>query len=117
MADFGRSRLQGSEVTDTKAYGVIPYMDPKIFDQKIPYSLTKKSDIYSLGVLFWQLTSCSSPFNFEARKDVVSITLDILKLDIFKGVREEPIPNTNVKFNELYQSKYKIGIFFPAIQF
>jgi serine/threonine protein kinase len=76
-------------------------MDPKILDPKIPYYLTKKSDIYSMGVTFWQLTSCSSPFNFEKRKDYASITLDILN-----GVREEPISNTNAKFNKLYQRKY-----------
>ena len=80
-------------------------MDPKMLDPNTPYNLTEKSDIYSLGVLFWQLTSCLSPFNFEKRKDHASITLDILN-----GLREKPIPNTNVKFNELYQSKYKIII-------
>jgi len=57
LADFGRSCLQGSDV-DTKTYGVIPYMDPKMLDPKTPYNLTKKSDIYSLGVVLWQLTSC-----------------------------------------------------------
>jgi serine/threonine protein kinase len=94
--------LQGSDY-DTKACGVIPYMDPKILDPETPYNLTKKSDIYSLGVLFWQLTSCSSPLDFETRKDYIAITLAILN-----GAREKPILNTNVKFNELYQSKYKI---------
>ncbi|CAB5359902.1 unnamed protein product [Rhizophagus irregularis] len=101
ITDFGRSCLQGS-ACDTKAYGVIPYMDPQILDPEIPYNLTKKSDIYSLGVLFWQLTSCSSPFNFETRKDYIAITLAILN-----GVREKPIPNTNVKFIELYQKCWR----------
>jgi serine/threonine protein kinase len=82
-------------------------VDPKMLDKKIPYNLSKKSDIYSMGVTFWQLTSCSSPFNFEKRKDHASISLEILN-----GVREEPIPNTNVKFIELYQRKYKIIIKF-----
>ncbi|CAB4437684.1 unnamed protein product [Rhizophagus irregularis] len=101
ITDFGRSCLQGS-ACDTKAYGVIPYMDPQILDPETPYNLTKKSDIYSLGVLFWQLTSCSSPFNFETRKDNIAITLAILN-----GVREKPIPNTNVKFIELYQKCWR----------
>ncbi|PKY48624.1 kinase-like protein [Rhizophagus irregularis] len=101
LADFGRSCLQGSDV-DTGVFGVIPYVDPKMLDPKIPYNLSKKSDIYSMGVIFWQLTSCSSPFNFEKRKDHASISLDILN-----GVREEPIPNTNVKFIELYQQCWR----------
>ena len=107
MADFGRSCLQGLVDVNASAYGVIPYVDPKMFDPKTPYDLTKKSDIYSLGVLLWQLTSCSSPFNFEKRNDHATIALDI-----FNGARENPNPNTNAKFNELYQRKYKIIIYF-----
>uniref|UniRef100_U9SIX5 Protein kinase domain-containing protein n=1 Tax=Rhizophagus irregularis (strain DAOM 181602 / DAOM 197198 / MUCL 43194) TaxID=747089 RepID=U9SIX5_RHIID len=100
LADFGRSCLQGSDV-DTEVFGVIPYVDPKMLDPKIPYNLSKKSDIYSMGVIFWQLTSCSSPFNFEKR-DYTSITLDILN-----GAREESISNTNVKFIKLYQQCWR----------
>ncbi|GES96354.1 kinase-like domain-containing protein [Rhizophagus clarus] len=77
IADFGRSCLQGSDY-DTKAY------------------------IYSLGVLFWQLTSCTSPFSFETRKDYISITLAILN-----DAREIPVSNTNVKYNELYQKCWR----------
>ncbi|PKY35930.1 hypothetical protein RhiirB3_533367 [Rhizophagus irregularis] len=36
-------------------------MDPKILNDH-SYDLTKKSDIYSLAALFWQLTSCRPPF-------------------------------------------------------
>ena len=53
-------------------------MDPNNFNiqesKSHTYDLTEKSDIYSLGVLFWELTSCSSPFNFEKER----IMLDIL---------------------------------------
>ncbi|CAB4432610.1 unnamed protein product [Rhizophagus irregularis] len=101
LADFGRSCLQESDV-DTEVFGVIPYVDPKFLDPKIPYNLTKKSDIFSMGVIFWQLTSCSPPYNFEKRKDYASITLDILN-----GLREEPISNTNVKFIRLYQQCWR----------
>ncbi|PKC12291.1 kinase-like protein [Rhizophagus irregularis] len=101
LADFGRSCLQELNVDTEGVFGVIPYVDPKFLDPKIPYNLTKKSDIYSMGVIFWQLTSCSSPFNFE-KKDHTSITLDILN-----GLREEPISNTNVKFIRLYQQCWR----------
>ena len=63
------------------------------------YILTKKSDVYSLGVLLWELTSCSSPFNFEERED------HIITLAISNGERETPIPDTNDEFVKLYQSK------------
>ncbi|CAB4396407.1 unnamed protein product [Rhizophagus irregularis] len=62
------------------------------------YGLTEKSDIYSLGVLFWELTSRSSPFNFEKRFD-----RDSIKLMILNRVRENPIPKTNDKFVSLYK--------------
>ena len=108
MADFGCSHLQGSDCR-TKVHGVIPYMDPNIFDTKKSeaylYDLTKESDIYSLGVLLWELTSCSSPFDFEnlddfGRRNVMS--------DILEGKREIPVPGTNRKFIELYRGRYKI---------
>ncbi|GBB96979.1 hypothetical protein RclHR1_02890006 [Rhizophagus clarus] len=102
LADFGRSclQLQGLSV-DTRVFGVLPYVDPKMLDPAIPYNLTKKSDIYSMGVIFWQLTSCLSPFNFET-KDPASLTLEILN-----GKRENPIPNTNVKFIKLYEQCWR----------
>jgi hypothetical protein len=74
-----------------KAYGVTPYMDPKILNDH-SYDLTKKSDIYSFAVLFWQLISCRPSFEFET---------DIgLEIRIINGKRETPISNTYVK---LYQ--------------
>ena len=106
MTDFGCSYLQGSDCY-TKVHGVIPYMDPNIFkDQESKYDLTEKSDIYSLGVLLWELTSCSSPFNFENLDDFHEIVH--IKLVILGGTRENPVPGTNHKFVELYQSEYKI---------
>ncbi|RIA84165.1 kinase-like domain-containing protein [Glomus cerebriforme] len=86
LADFGRSCLQESDGY-IKAYGVIPYVDPILFNNES--HLTKKSDIYSLGVLFWELMSRSSPFNFEKRNDHGSIILGI-----YNGMREDRIQGT-----------------------
>ncbi len=84
-------------------------MDPKTFDREIIdgkslYKLSKKSDVYSLGVLFWELTSGSSPFNFETKINSKHSRHDLM-LAILKGGREIPIPDTNDKFVKLYQSK------------
>ena len=106
LADFGRSYLQGSDCNAyTEPHGVIPYIDPKIFNIKETesYNLTKKSDIYGLGVLLWELTSCSSPFNIEEGED--DAYLIKLVLAISNGKREKPISNTNDEFVKLYQSK------------
>ena len=65
------------------------------------YPRDKKSDIYSLAVIFWQLTSSKQPFEYET-----DIGLDIR---IIKGKRETPILNTNSEYVKLYHSKYKIS--------
>ncbi|PKY28966.1 kinase-like protein [Rhizophagus irregularis] len=99
LADFGRSCLKGSDSNTAGAYGLIPYMDPKFFETN-SHRLTEKSDIYSLGVLYWELTSRKSPFDFEKKSSVdhLSIITNILKF-----LREEPIENTNDKFVILYK--------------
>ncbi|GBC05095.1 hypothetical protein RclHR1_06020010 [Rhizophagus clarus] len=97
LADFGRSFLKGTDCYNTELLGVVPYMDPKTFDQKSLYKINEKSDIYSLGIIFWELTSRSLPLNYE-KKDRIPLMFDILN-----GLRERPIPNTNVKFIELYR--------------
>ncbi|CAB4399457.1 unnamed protein product [Rhizophagus irregularis] len=96
IADFGCSRLHGSVINKKeKPYGVMRYMDPKILNDH-SYDLTKKSDIYSLAVLLWQLTSCKLPFESETDDDV-------LKICIINGKREIPIKETNDEYVELYQ--------------
>ncbi|CAB4423831.1 unnamed protein product [Rhizophagus irregularis] len=91
-----RNYLKNNVIEWSTQLRVIPYVDPKAFDRKTPYKMNEKSDIYSLAVTFWELTSHSSPFNYETMKDHTSLMLDILN-----GLREKPIPNTNVKFKDV----------------
>ncbi|CAB4489671.1 unnamed protein product [Rhizophagus irregularis] len=58
-------------------------------------TMSEKSDIYSIEVIFWELTSRSSPFD--------GLDGDYITFKVLSGVREEPVPNTNVKFIGLYQ--------------
>ncbi|RGB23648.1 kinase-like domain-containing protein [Rhizophagus diaphanus] len=103
ITNFGRSSLKGSDCYNTEVWGIIPYVDPKAFDRKTPYKMNEKSDIYSLAVIFWELTSHSSPFNYETMNDHTSLMLDILN-----GLREEPITNTNARFIELYRKCWEL---------
>ncbi|CAB4400961.1 unnamed protein product [Rhizophagus irregularis] len=50
LADFGRSFEKGKDCNNTGVYGIIPYVDPKAFDQGTSYKINEKSDIYSLGL-------------------------------------------------------------------
>lgn len=57
LADFGLSRKIAEASSNTsKVLGVIPYVDPKRFNNN-KYQLNKKSDIYSVGVIMWQISS------------------------------------------------------------
>ncbi|PKB97630.1 kinase-like protein, partial [Rhizophagus irregularis] len=97
LADFGRSRLKESDHY-TKVFGIIPYMDPKSFETH-SYVLTEKSDIYSLGVILWELT-CVHHLIFKIKIDIIQIKQDILK-------RENPISETNIKLVTLYKKCWK----------
>ena len=72
---------------------MIPYVDPKSFGGG--YSLNKKSDIYSIGVLFWEISGGRPPFS--AKKNDIG-----LALEISQGLREEPILNTPEDYIKLY---------------
>ncbi|RIB09881.1 kinase-like domain-containing protein, partial [Gigaspora rosea] len=75
--------------------GVLPYIAPEVFIGK---TYTKKSDIYSLGVIMWELTSSERPFSDRIHDiDLVSeITYENLRpkvvertLDVYKNIMEQ----------------------------
>ena len=107
LVDFGISHK--TESTTTKPFqllGMLPYIDPRCFNNKM-YKINKKSDVYSVGVLLWELTSNRPPFsNVDAFYQNIT-----LMIDIYKGVREEPIPNTPDEYVNLYKGKKKIYLF------
>ncbi|GET58411.1 kinase-like domain-containing protein [Rhizophagus irregularis DAOM 181602=DAOM 197198] len=110
LADFGLSkRIEDSSNFQSKVFGMVAYIDPKIFnrgrnnnnEQIKVYSLNEKSDIYSTGVLLWEISSGQPPFNDELN--------DIgLAMEIFKGYREKPIPDTPKEYIHLYTDCWNI---------
>ncbi|CAB4434166.1 unnamed protein product [Rhizophagus irregularis] len=66
--------------------GVVPYIDPQAFKNN-EYKLDKKSDVYSVGVLFLEISSERPPFEKSTNK--VSTMLSIVT-----GNREQPVTNT-----------------------
>ncbi|CAB4382076.1 unnamed protein product [Rhizophagus irregularis] len=99
LADFGLSKRIEETSNDkqySKIFGIIPYIDPKkITDRK--YKLNEMSDVYSIGVLLWEISSGKQPFYGE------SVAYDIgLICGIAKGSRENPIPGTPNAYVKLY---------------
>lgn len=96
--DFGLSKNLNSSTTKTyRLFGVTAYIDPQKL-QNNNYILNKKSDIYSVGVLFWEISSGLIPF-----KDFEEDAQEILAQEIVNsGLREKPLPTTPPKYVDLY---------------
>ncbi|GBC03162.1 hypothetical protein RclHR1_00500010 [Rhizophagus clarus] len=97
IADFGLSKrlteVTSNSVANTK--GLIPYIEPQCL-KNIYYVKDEKSDIYSLGVLLWEITSGHPPFhNIEDRDVFIHI--------VNKNARENPIKDTPLEYSQLYQ--------------
>ncbi|EXX69760.1 kinase-like domain-containing protein [Rhizophagus irregularis DAOM 181602=DAOM 197198] len=94
IIDFGISKIQNQSSAYIGNFGNIAYVEPKrILDSKFPY--TKSSDIYSFGVLMWEISSGCPPF-----KDCVTENEKVAL--ICAGKREIPIPETSIEYEELY---------------
>ncbi|GET58636.1 kinase-like domain-containing protein [Rhizophagus irregularis DAOM 181602=DAOM 197198] len=100
LTDFGLSKKISEASSNTsKILGVIPFIDPKkLYEQG--YKLNKKSDVYSIGVLMWQISSGRQPFS-DYDYDVS------LSLSIVNGKREKTIDNTPIEYSNLYTECWK----------
>ncbi|RIB17989.1 kinase-like domain-containing protein [Gigaspora rosea] len=88
--DFGISR-QANEWTDKEVYGVIPYIAPEILKEE---KFTTASDIYSFGMIMWEITSGQKPFS-DRNHDANLI------IDICNGIRPPIIDGTPQPFIDL----------------
>ncbi|CAB4379583.1 unnamed protein product [Rhizophagus irregularis] len=91
LTGFGLSkRIEESYNIQSKLYTNV---DPQTFSQLQLYSLNKKSNVYSIGLLLWEISSGRPPFCDE--------TYDVgLAVEILQG--EKPIPNTPDDYVKIY---------------
>ena len=99
LADFGLSRRLAEVSSSVKdIFGMLPYIDPQL--HKGHYKANKKSDVYSVGVLLWEISSGRKPFESY----VENYQQPALLLEILNGRRETPISGTPVDYINIYTS-------------
>ncbi|PKY47153.1 kinase-like protein, partial [Rhizophagus irregularis] len=96
IADLGLSKKLKDITTGSMGNkcGMLEYIEPQCL-KNVKYKKDKKSDIYSLGVLLWNISSGRHPF--------YGIEQILLSDHIRNGNREEPIKDTPPKYQKLYQ--------------
>ncbi|PKY23646.1 kinase-like protein [Rhizophagus irregularis] len=60
IGDLGLSQAINNKSPNNEIYGVVPYIAPEIFRGS---GFTKEADIYSLGMIMWELTTGCKPFD------------------------------------------------------
>ncbi|GBB91176.1 hypothetical protein RclHR1_18310004 [Rhizophagus clarus] len=101
LTDFGLSKRikiskQQSDLFDNK----IPYIDPKYLSVEQnnimqSYILNKKSDVYSIGILLWEISSGKLPFEDKI------YDFNLVK-QILQGYRETIVSDTHVDYSDIY---------------
>ena len=93
ISDFGLSKPADQPTKSKEIYGVLPYIAPEVLRGK-PY--TKAADIYSFGIIMWEMTSGIPAFN--------NVPHDFnLSLRICKGLRPKIIEGTGVEYVKLME--------------
>jgi len=85
ICDFGISRLIDPKTIMTGNVGTVAWVAPEIFEQK---KYNEKADVYSFGIILWELMSESVPFS-----NISSFSIPIA---VIKGERP-PFPNDCLK--------------------
>ncbi|CAB4446060.1 unnamed protein product [Rhizophagus irregularis] len=93
IGDLGLSQ-PADNTSNNEIYGVIPYIAPEIFKGS---AFSKKSDVYCMGMIMWELTTGCKPFsNVEHDINLVYKILD--------GERPEITKDTPKRFASLMKS-------------
>ncbi|GBC52738.2 kinase-like domain-containing protein [Rhizophagus irregularis DAOM 181602=DAOM 197198] len=98
ITDFGISKDQNNQTSMAYIgnFGVIAYMEPKrLINPKFPY--TKSSDIYSFGVLMWEISSGFPPFKDNDNRVALAISINT-------GIREVTALGTPEEYGKLYKN-------------
>ena len=93
----------GVTTSFSKAFGSVRYSDSEYLKDPDNYKRTKASDIYSVGVLMWEISSGRIPFQD------LSASFN-LAFRIVHGGREKIIPGTPKYYVNIYTGTQRLFI-------
>lgn len=103
IIDFGTSLLQSDLVeNDLRILGTLPYMSPEQTGY-LSSPITVKTDIYSLGVMFYECLSGSNPFLGKDKKEIIHKHLSLLPKDLTQILQDETNISLLDKINIIIQ--------------
>ncbi|POG82439.1 kinase-like domain-containing protein [Rhizophagus irregularis DAOM 181602=DAOM 197198] len=74
VGDLGLSQPANNSSSNNEIYGVVPYIAPEIFKGA---AFSKESDVYSYGMIMWELTTGCKPFaNIEHNVELICEIID-----------------------------------------
>ncbi|RIB21664.1 kinase-like domain-containing protein [Gigaspora rosea] len=102
VADFGLSSYSDNKpiIPSKSIVGMPAYTEPQYFWNP-SYAYDKKSDIYSLGVIFWEISSGEPPFRSFT-------SIEAIAIHIFQGHREKHVKGTPSQYIELYEKCWDV---------
>ena len=103
IGDFGISKQTVDKTNSLlKTFDSVRYSDPEYLNGQ-KYISDEKSDIYSVGMLFWEISSGRIPFISESDNEKLS-------LEIIRGKREIIVDGTPPEYSGVYT-----GIIFDVV--
>jgi len=71
VMDFGIAKvLEGMHGTNTQSIGTLQYMSPEQIDAR---TIDARSDLYSLGLMFYEMLSGDPPFNSPSPRELLNL--------------------------------------------